>query len=78
MSYKCNRFFKILLKKNFKFILYTKDNIIAFNLSFMLLLAKVDFILKKQSYKKDVLMVYGIGCIKIVLILLTKIIVLYA
>ena len=38
-------FFKILLKKNLEFTLNKRDNIIIFNLSFMLLLAKIDSVL---------------------------------
>lgn len=51
-GYQYNRFFKTLPNKNFKFILDKKYNIIAFNLSFILLLTEIDFILEKQSRKK--------------------------
>lgn len=44
--YKCNRFFKAFLKKNFKFVLYKNNNLILFNLSLILLLVKIDFFLK--------------------------------
>lgn len=43
----------------------------------MLLSTKVDPVLKKQSYKKDVFIAYDTGYIKIVLTLMTKIVVLY-
>lgn len=35
------------LKKNFKFVLHRENNIIVFNLSFMLLLIEINFIAKK-------------------------------
>lgn len=42
-GYKCNKFFKTLLK----FVLNKKNGIVTFNLSFMLLPAKIGFILEK-------------------------------
>lgn len=39
-GYKDDKFFKTLLRKDFKFVLNKKNDIIAFNLGFMLLLAK--------------------------------------
>lgn len=50
--YKCNRFFKILLKKNLKLILGKKNSFFLFFLYFMLLLLKVNFITKKKVVKK--------------------------
>lgn len=40
----------------------------------MVLLAKVDFILKEQGYKKDMLVAYGIGRIKIIFALSTEVV----
>lgn len=37
----------MLLKKDFKFILDSRNGIIIFNLSFILLLVKIDFILEE-------------------------------
>lgn len=45
--YKYSRFFKTLLKKGFKFVLYKKSNFVLLNSSFVSLLIEVDFILKK-------------------------------
>lgn len=58
-----------MLKKNFKFISNKKNSIIIFNLSFVLLPTKVDFISEKQDYKKDMLVVYNTRYVKIVFIL---------
>lgn len=77
VDYKPDRFFKILLEKNFKFILSRRTNIITFNLSFILLLAKVNSILEKQSCKKDEFETYNISYLKIIFILLIKKIVFY-
>lgn len=46
-NYKEDKFFKTLLKKDLKFVLSRKNGIIAFNLSFMLFPAKIDFVLKE-------------------------------
>ena len=46
-SYKQDRFSKVLIKKNFKFALSRWDGIVIFNLSFILLLTKVDLILEE-------------------------------
>lgn len=40
-------FFKTFFNQSFKFVLYKKNNLILFNLSFILLLIEVDPILKK-------------------------------
>lgn len=76
-SYKHSKFLKTLLKKSFKFALSKKDNIITFNLSFELLLAEVNSISKKQNCEKNALIVYNFGYVKMILILLTKIVILY-
>lgn len=76
-GYKWYGFFKILLKKNFKFISNRKDYIVAFNLGFMVLLIEVDFILKKKSRKRDILVICDTGYIKIIFILLIKAIAFY-
>lgn len=70
-------FFETLLKKNLKLLLNKRDDTIAFNLSLILLLAKVDFISKKQGCKRDALVTYGIGHVKIIFALSTKVIILY-
>lgn len=63
--YKSNRFIKILLKKDFKFILSRVDNIVLFYLSFILLPAKIDFLLEEQGHKKNMLIVCDISYVKI-------------
>lgn len=65
------------VKKSLKFILSRKNGIIVFKSNFIFLSAKVDLISKKQSCKKEVFMVYSISCIKIIIILLTKVVKLY-
>lgn len=61
-------------KKRLKFVLSKRDNIIIFNISFILLPAKIDLILEKQSCKKNILKTCGTGYIKIVFTFLTKVI----
>lgn len=72
--FKYNRFFKILLKKGFKFVLYKKINFILLHLSLVLLLAKVDFIIKEKSNTKDTFVAYSITSIEIILALLMKVV----
>lgn len=76
-SYKCNRFFKTLLKKSLKFVPSRRDGIIEFKLNFILLLAKFDHILEEQGRKKDVLGAHGIGYVKMVFPLLIEVVILY-
>lgn len=71
-GYIYSRFSKTLLEKSLIFVTNKKNNIIVFNLSLMLLLAKIDLIPEKQSYKKDVFMICGTGYNKIVFALLKK------
>lgn len=66
-----------MLKKSLEFVLSRRDSIFAFNLSLILLPAKIDLISEKQSYKKDMLITHGISRVKIILALLTKVIALY-
>lgn len=54
ISYKQDRFFDVLVKKNFEFVIYKKNDIVLFNLSLVLLLAKVNSISKKQKLKKNI------------------------
>lgn len=72
--YQYGRFSETLLEKDFKLIVNKKNNTIIFNSSFILLLIEVDFVLEKQSYKKDTFMITSIRHVKIVLILVIKII----
>lgn len=51
-SYKYSRFSKILLKKDFKFFSNNENNIITFNLSFILLLIKINLIKKNNAVKR--------------------------
>lgn len=64
-------------EKSFEFILIKKENTVAFNLSFVLLLAKIDFILEEQNSKENAFRARSIGCLEKILTLLTKIISLY-
>lgn len=48
-SYKSGKFFETLQKKNIEFILNKRNNIVAFNFGFVLLLAEVNLIPKKQG-----------------------------
>lgn len=72
--YKCNKFFKILLEKSLKFVLYKKSNLVLLNPNFVLLLIEVDFII---CYKKDILMPCSTSRIEIIFALSIKLIILY-
>lgn len=76
-SYKHCRFFKTYSKKGLEFVPNIENSIIVFNLSFVLLLIEVDPIIEKQSCKKNTFRTNGIGIVKIVFVLLTKVVVLY-
>lgn len=75
--YKRGRFVKTLIEKSSEYILFKVNNLILLNLSLILLLAEINPIIKKQSWKKNVLMAFITSCIKMVLALLTKIVALY-
>lgn len=77
VDFKDNIFSVILPKKDFEFILSRRNNIIIFNLSFVLLPTEVYFISEKESYKKNTLIAYNIGHDKIILILSIKLVALY-
>lgn len=77
VDYKQGRFSKILPKKSFKFVSCKKNNTIVFNLSFILLSAKVNLILEEESCKRYILITCSTNCIKIVFALLTKVIIFY-
>lgn len=62
----------IFLQKSFKFVLNRRSNIIVFNLNFILLLAKVDLIVKELGHKKDAFITHNSNFINIVFILLEK------
>lgn len=76
-GYRKSEFSEILLEKSLEFILSNEGGIVALNLGFILLLAEVDFISKKQSRKRDKLVIHGPGRVKMILALSTKIVVLY-
>lgn len=75
--YKGGRFSKTLLKEDFEFVSSKKDSTDTFNLSFVLLPAKIDPIPEKQSCEGDALRIRNINHIKIVLILSIKVVALY-
>lgn len=75
--HKRNRFFKILLEKDFKFVLCEKSDPVPLNLSLMLLLAEVDPISEKQGYKEDVLVARGTAYAEMILALSIKVVALY-
>lgn len=65
------------MEKNFKFIPNSRITAFAFNLSFALLPAKIDFVIEKQRCKKNAIKAYDTGCIEMILALPTKVIILY-
>lgn len=64
VSHKKGEFSEILSEKDFKFILSKKSNIIAFNLSLVLLLAKVDLVTEEKSCKKTHLKLITLAILK--------------
>lgn len=76
-SYKQSKFSEILLKKSLKFVLNNRNSIIVFIFNLVLLFIEINFILKKQSCTKDVLIAYSTHYIKMILILSIKIVALY-
>ena len=76
-GHKQSRFPKTLSEKRLKFLSHKGSGTVAFNLSFVLLPAEIDLILKEQDCKKDVLGACGIGYIKMVFALSTEVIALY-
>ena len=76
-SYKRGRFSKTLLEKSFEFVPSRRDDIVTFNLSFMLPLAEVNPVSGKRSRKRDAFMACSSGRVKMIFTLMTKIIALY-
>lgn len=75
--YKDGGFFKPLSKKAFKFVLDKKINPVLFFLCFVLLSSKVDPILRESGCKKYKFKIYSFNRFKIILILVTKIKIVY-
>ena len=48
-----------MLEKSLKFILTKEDRIATFDMNYVLLLAKINLVSKKQSCKGDALILYG-------------------
>lgn len=76
-SHKRGKFPQTLLEKDFAFISSIKGDTIAFNLSLVLLPAKIDPILKKQGHKKDALEAHSTDHVKIIFGLLTEVVAFY-
>lgn len=76
-SHKYNEFFKTLSEKDFEFFPSREDGNIIFNLSFVLLTAKIDFVVKEKNYKKHKLKGQSTIRIKIISVLSTKIVALH-
>ena len=70
-------FFETLLKEGLKIVLSKESNPVTLNLSFLLLLAEVDLILKEQGCKKDALVARGTDRVKMIFKLLAEVITLY-
>lgn len=76
-SHKYNEFFKTLSEKDFEFFPNRENGNVIFNLSFVLLTAKIDFVIKEQNYKGYKFRARSTICIKIISALSTKIVALY-
>lgn len=66
-SYKQNKFPNTLIEKILEFASNSKNSIVIFNLSFTLLLVKINFDLKKQGRKIDKLVTYSLNHVKMIL-----------
>lgn len=77
VGYKWDRFSKILPEKGFKFALSVGNGTGMFKLSFVLLLAKLDFNTKKQGRKRNAFKTRGISHVKMIFALSAKLIALY-
>ena len=76
-NYKQGGFSKILLKKGLQFALSSANGIVAFNLSFVLLLMEVNPVFKKQGREGDAFIARSSSHIKMILTLFIKVIALY-
>ena len=76
-SYKRGGFFETLPQKSLQFVPSRGDGIVVFNLSFLLLPAEVNPVLKEQNCKKDAFVVYGSGRVEMIFTLLIEVIILH-
>lgn len=76
-GYKRGEFFKSLLEKGLEFVLNKRNNIVTFDLSFILLLIEINCVAEKQNRKKNAFKTRGTGYIKIILAFLTEIVAFY-
>ena len=67
-SFEQGGFSKTLLQKSFEFDASKRNGIVAFNLSFILLLVEVNLVSEKQSHKRDAFVANSSGHVKIILI----------
>ena len=74
IGYKQVRFSETLTEKKLEFVPSKRGGPVVFNLGLVLLLAKVNLILEKQSYKENGLVVRGTGRVKMILAQLTKVV----
>ena len=77
VSHKQSRFSEILLEKSLEFVLSRGNGIVAFNLSFVLLLAEVNPVLEKWGHKRDAFVTRGSSHVEMIFTLLTKVIALH-
>lgn len=76
-NHKRDRFSEILLEKSLEFVLNRGSGTVALKLGLILLPTEGYLFLEKQRHKREALMAYDIGCVKIIFALLTKVIVLH-
>lgn len=72
--HKRNKFSNVFPKKGFKLILSGKSGPIIFDLSLMLLSAKVDLIPEEQGCKRDAFVTLGLSGFEMVFVLVTKVV----
>lgn len=76
-GHKKSKFPKTLLEKGLEFVISKRSSIIAFDLSFLLLPAKIDPVAEKRGCKKHVLRACGTGRVEIIPALLIEVIALH-
>lgn len=72
--HKYSRFSETFPEKGLEFVIYGGNGSVMFDLSLMLVPAKVDSIREEQNYKKDAFMTLGSNNFKIVLALLIEVV----
>lgn len=77
IGYKHSRLSKTLVEKDLEFILSKGSGLVTLNIGFVFLPVKVNPVLEKQSYKRNMLMTCSTGRVEIILTLSAKVVILH-